>query len=133
MNSEHQKWYDEEPLNSFNFNYKSKNKKIHIVLDPFTFSISLLILFSILFCIIYYLVILRSEIGFYHQIFSEQSQNLLLIENRIIHQILNSDNIQKANKIITQVERISNQFNITQIQNNLQQITNGIAHIVPPY
>ena len=127
-------WSEEEPLNTFKFNYKSKNKKIHIIFDPFTFSISLLIFVSILTCIVYYLLHfnLESEIKFYHQVVFNQTLLITQIEHRIMDQVLNSENIQKMNVIINNIEKISSQFNITQIQNNLEDIAKVINHYAPP-
>jgi hypothetical protein len=131
---ENSKWYEEEPVNSFNFNYKSKKNRMHMMFDPFSFAIGLLILSSILSCIVYYLLNfnLESEINFYHQIIAQQNQTLSEIEIRIKDHILSMENLQKFNEIIFHIDRISNQLNITQIQNNLQDIANVIRHYVPP-
>jgi hypothetical protein len=126
------KWYEDEPLNSFKFNYKSKKKNIQTTFDPFTFSISLLIFICILSCIVFYLIYLQNEIEFYHQVVAQQNQTIYQIENKILNQILNDDNMQKINTILYNIERISTQFNITQIQNNLQDIAKVINHYAPP-
>jgi hypothetical protein len=131
---DYSKWREEEPLNSFNYNFKSKKKRISLTFDPFSFAVLLLILSSILSCIIYFLLNfnLESEIQFFHQILSLHNQTISKIETRIIQQILSKENLQRINQIIINTNRISNDFNITQIQNNLQDIANVIRHNAPP-
>jgi hypothetical protein len=134
------KWYEDEPFQSLNFNYKSKNKKIQIVFDPFIISVVILLFVISISLVIIYLVKLNlyHEIQFYHQIISQHNETITKIENKIlgyslqIDQIISSNNTEIINKIIAQIDKITSELNVTQLQNNIQEITKVIMHYAPP-
>jgi len=131
----------------------TNRRKSRIIFDPFIFTLLLLIFISIIVISIYYLIIIfppvitnfnnlientiPNELVYYHTLLHQHNQTLVQMENFILpylnvsHIIINRDTFQTTNRIIGNMDRIDSTLNITQIQNNLEDIVNTLNRIIP--
>lgn len=148
------------PEDLYNYINLSESQRSHtnrrtsrIIFDPFVFTLLLLIFISIIVISIYYLIILLppvvmnfnhliestipNELAYYHSLLDQHNQTLVQIENKILpylnisHIIINPDTFRTTAHIIGNMDHITSTLNITQIQNNLEDIVNTLNRIIP--
>jgi hypothetical protein len=131
----------------------TKRRTSRIVFDPFVFTLFLLLFITIVVISVYYLIIflpsvimnfnnlientIPNELTYYHSLLDQHNRTLVHIESNILtymnltNIVLNTDTLQISNHIIENMDRITSSLNITQIQNNLDDIVNTLNRILP--
>lgn len=145
---------EEDYINESGINSRtSKRKSLRIVFEPFIFTLLLLFCISIIVGFVYYLVFLLppvimnvnvlvsstipNELMFYHSLLSEHNETLVQIEKNILTYtnvssiIINPNTLDLSNRIIRNIDRITTTLNITQIQDNIEDIVNTLNRILP--
>ena len=128
-------------------------RKVRFVFDPFLFTLILLILCSLLFCIVYYLLIflppiiynfntlvaitIPNELQYYHSMIQSHNGTVTTIEKSILNYlslseiIVNKNTLNSVNRIIFNMEGITSTLNVTQIQSDLGSIVNILNRVIP--
>jgi hypothetical protein len=128
-------------------------RKVRFVFDPFLFTLILLILCSLLFCIVYYLLIflppiiynfntliattIPNELQYYHSLTQSHNQTITIIEKNILSYlslseiVVNKNTLNSVDHIIFNMEGITSTLNVTQIQTNLEEIVNILNRVIP--
>jgi len=130
----------------------SQQRRIGLIFDPFVFSILVLIFLIILSVLIYSFVFLiypviknfdqlvsndiPAELEYLHEIIRQHNQTLTMIEGNLLEYfnttniIVTENNFHKINHIIQNVDFITSTLNVTQLQNNIQDIVNDLNKII---
>jgi len=118
-----------------------KPRKIKIVFDPYIFTLIILIFVLFTSALVYFTLIffipcinnfnhltserIPNEIDFIHQFLTQQNKTINDIESKMI--IMNEI---KINHIIQNLEIITTNLNVTQLQNNIQNIVNDLNKVI---
>jgi predicted PurR-regulated permease PerM len=70
-----------------------------------------------------------SEINFYHNIVAQHNQTLVKLENNLLI-IVNSHTLKNIEETIQQVDMITKNLNVTQIQDDLKQIVSILERLI---
>lgn len=73
--------------------------------------------------------IIPQELNFYHQIVSQHNQTIFLIEHQVLD-VLNRNNVNNFTQTLHQINLITQEMNMTQIQYDLTQIVYLLQHII---
>jgi predicted PurR-regulated permease PerM len=71
-----------------------------------------------------------SEMNFYHNIVSQHNQTLVKLENNLAI-VLNSQTLNRMEETIQQLDIITKNLNVTQIQNELKLIVSILESLIP--
>lgn len=131
---------EEQPL--INTHYKPwLRRKKNLVYQNIILTLLFLLILSLVGSIVYLIIIFNPiiysfhqlisskiplEIDYYHQIIDYQNKSISFIEQKIDDSI----SIQDIKDIIYSIKKITSQTNITQIQDNLNDIANILNQII---
>lgn len=133
--------------------FKKKQKKFRWSFDPFLFTLLLLITLTIIVVCVYYLIIILppliynmnyllsqtipKEIQYYHSLFEFHNQTLTYLEDLVLKNlytseiVFNNNTLYQTNRIVHNMDIITSTLNVTQIQDNINDIVNTLNRLFP--